>query len=69
MADNLYEETSRLLIQPRHKETIPLQTRGGVYVTVCKELKINGSERDMIVGDKNRFLMRDNRYTLTMDQA
>jgi hypothetical protein len=69
VADKLCEETSRLRIPPGGKETVPLQTRDGVYVTVCMEQTINSSCCDIIVGDKNRFMMRDSLYTLTTGQA
>ena len=38
-------------------------TADGVYVTVCKELEVDGALRDVLVGDVDRFVKRADRLT------
>jgi hypothetical protein len=40
-------------------------TSDGAYVTVCRELDVGGTLRDVLVGDVDRFVKRADRLTYT----
>ena len=63
VADGRPERTQRLLIPAGASQAVTPPTEDGAYVTVCKELEMDGALRDVLVGDVDRFVKRADRLT------
>ena len=63
VADGRHEKTQRLLVSAGESQAVTPPTADGVYVTVCKELEVDGALRDVLVGDVDRFVKRADRLT------
>ena len=58
VSDKRPEKTQRLLIPAGATQAVTPPTDDGAYVTVCRELEVDGSLRDVLVGDVDRFVKR-----------
>ncbi len=58
VSDRRPEKTQRLLIPAGATQAVTPPTADGAYVTVCRELEVDGSLRDVLVGDADRFVKR-----------
>ena len=56
--DKRPEKTQRLLIAAGATQAVTPPTADGAYVTVCRELDVDGSMRDVLVGEADRFVKR-----------
>ncbi len=63
VSDTRLEKTQRLLILAGGSQAVTPPTTDGAYVTVCKELEVDGASRDVLVGDVDRFVKRADRLT------
>ncbi len=64
IADARVEETQRLLLSAGESKAVTPQTKDGVYLSVCKEMDLDGAPRDVLLGDMNLFVKRADRITL-----
>ena len=63
VADVRPEKTQRLLVPAGGSQAVTPPTADGAYVTVCRELEVDGALRDVLVGDVDRFVKRADRLT------
>ena len=65
VSDQRDESTQRRRIEKGKIELVPLQTRDGAYITVCRSQKVGSNLCDVVVGDVNCFLRCHSLLTLT----
>ena len=65
VADGRLEKTQRLQIPAGQSQAVTPPTADGAYVTVCRELEVDGAPRDVLVGDVDRFVKRADRLTFS----